>query len=190
MTVPDPLSGIVAPGSRAARRAEVLAYYRPQVHDTAFVAPGAVLLGRVELQAEASVWYGTIIRADGDLVSVGARSNLQDGTVVHSDPGHPVHIGADVSIGHRAVIHTCTIEDEVLIGMSAVLLDGCVIGTGSIVAAGAVLREHTVVPPRSLVAGVPARVRRRTTDADLVRIRDNAANYVEVLPVYRAFVAQ
>jgi carbonic anhydrase/acetyltransferase-like protein (isoleucine patch superfamily) len=185
MSIPHDSAGLAPAGSRAEIRARVLAAHRPQVHDTAFVAPGAVVIGRVELGPESSVWYGTVLRADGDLVSLGARSNLQDGTVVHSDPGRPVLIGSGVSVGHRAVVHGCTVEDDVLIGMGAVLLNGCVVGTGSIVAAGAVIREGMVVPPRSLVTGVPGQVRRETSEDDLVRIRQNAVNYVEVLPVYR-----
>jgi carbonic anhydrase/acetyltransferase-like protein (isoleucine patch superfamily) len=189
MTAPEELTGLVPAGTPAAARAEVLAHYTPQVDPAAFVAPGVTLIGRVELAARASVWYGTVIRADGDLVSIGEASNLQDGTVVHSDPGRPVRIGRDVSVGHRVVVHGCTIEDEVLVGMGAVVLNDVVIGTGSIVAAGAVVREGTVIPPRSLVAGVPARVRRDTTDTDLTRIRNNALAYVRMVPVYRAYLS-
>ena len=150
----------------------------PEVDASAFVADGATLVGSVRLAEEVSVWYSVVIRADGAPIEVGPRSNVQDGCVLHSDPGHPVTLGSDVTVGHRAVVHGCTVEDGALVGMGAVLLNGCVVGRGSLVAAGTVLLEGTVVPPDSLVAGTPGKVKRPVTEAERERIRSGAASYV------------
>lgn len=156
----------------------------PTIAEDAFVAPGAVLVGAVRLEEGSSVWYGCVLRADGDEIVVGGGSNVQDLTVAHADPGRPVRIGADVTIGHRAIVHGCTIEDGCLIGMGAVLLNNCVIGTGSLVAAGAVVREGMEVPPHSLVAGVPAKVLRELNDDERERVGTNAEVYVELAALY------
>jgi carbonic anhydrase/acetyltransferase-like protein (isoleucine patch superfamily) len=152
---------------------------RPEVDPDAWVAPGAVVVGAARLLARSSVWYGAVIRADGDRIELDEGSNLQDGCVMHADPGFPAVVGAGVSIGHRAVVHGCTVEDDVLVGMGAVLLNGCRIGTGSLIAAGAVLLEGTEVPPGSLVAGVPGKVRRELTPDERAGVRENARHYVE-----------
>jgi carbonic anhydrase/acetyltransferase-like protein (isoleucine patch superfamily) len=152
---------------------------RPEIDADAWVAPGAVVVGTARLLARSSVWFGAVIRADGDSVELGEGSNLQDGCVMHTDPGFPLVVGAGVSVGHRAVLHGCTVEDEVLVGMGAVLLNGSRVGRGSLIAAGAVLLEGTDVPPGSLVAGVPGKVRRELTADELAGVRDNARRYVE-----------
>jgi carbonic anhydrase/acetyltransferase-like protein (isoleucine patch superfamily) len=152
---------------------------RPQVDADAWVAPGAVVVGDARLLAGSSVWFGAVVRADGDRIELGRGSNLQDGCVMHTDPGFALVVGAGVSVGHRAVLHGCTVEDDVLVGMGAVLLNGSRVGRGSLVAAGAVLLEGTQVPPGSLVAGVPAKVRRELTADELAGVRDNARGYVE-----------
>jgi carbonic anhydrase/acetyltransferase-like protein (isoleucine patch superfamily) len=149
----------------------------PRVDPSAFVAHGARLVGEVILSEGASVWYNAVLRGDSDSITVGPGSNLQDNVSVHVDAGHPVVIGADVSVGHNAVVHGCTIGDASLIGMGSTVLSGAVIGEECLVAAGAVVLEGTVVPPRSLVAGVPAKVRRELTDAERAGIRNNAATY-------------
>lgn len=149
----------------------------PQVHPEAWVAPTAVLAGRVVLAEGASVWYCSVLRGDGDRITVGAGSNIQDGCVLHTDRGFPVTIGTGVSVGHRAVVHGCTIDDDVLVGMGAVVLNGAHVGTGSLIAAGAVVLEGTEVPPGSLVAGVPAKVRRELNDDERAAIRRNAETY-------------
>jgi carbonic anhydrase/acetyltransferase-like protein (isoleucine patch superfamily) len=149
----------------------------PAVDPAAWVAPGAVLAGAVTLAAGVSVWYCAVVRADTETIAVGERTNLQDGVVVHADPGYPVALGAGVSVGHRAVLHGCTVGDDVLVGMGAVVLNGARIGAGSLVAAGAVVLEGTEVPPGSLVAGLPAKVRRPLTDDERVAVRRNAENY-------------
>jgi len=158
----------------------------PEVDASAFVAANATLIGAVTLGAESSVFYGSVLRADRDSITLGARSNLQDNVTVHCDPGAPVVIGSGVSVGHAAVIHGCTIEDDCLIGMSATVLNRAVIGRESLVAAGAVVLEDTVIPPRSLVAGVPAKVRRQLTDDEVEGLRRNASTYVELAREHRA----
>lgn len=152
--------------------------HAPDVDDTAWTAPNATLVGNVTLGAHASVWYGATIRAEAAPVTIGERSNIQDGCVVHVDENVPAHIGNDVSVGHGAVLHGCVVEDDCLIGMGATVLNGARIGAGSIVAAGTVVLAGMVVPPGSLVAGVPGKVRRRLTDADIKSTRDNATIYV------------
>jgi len=156
----------------------------PEVAATAFVADGATLVGAVRLADEVSVWFGCVIRADGAPIEVGEGSNVQDGCVLHSDPDHPVSLGRRVTVGHRAVVHGCTVEDDCLVGMGSVLLNGSVVGRGSLVAAGTVLLEGTVVPEGSLVAGVPGRVRRPVDDAERERMRAGAESYVTRSRVY------
>lgn len=151
----------------------------PAIHPSAFVAAGARVLGGVTLAEGASVWYNAVLRADGDTITVGRGSNLQDNVSVHVDAGRPVVIGEDVSVGHNAVVHGCTIEDGSLIGMGAVILNGARIGAGSLVAGGAVVLEDADIPPGSLVAGVPAKVRRELTDEERSGLLRNAAVYRE-----------
>jgi carbonic anhydrase/acetyltransferase-like protein (isoleucine patch superfamily) len=158
---------------------------RPDVAGTAFVAPGAVLIGRVTIGAEASVWYGAVLRADRDTIVVGARSNVQDGCVLHADPGMPLSVGSDVTIGHNATLHGCTIEDLVLIGMGAIVLNGARVARHSIVAAGAVLTEGQQVPEGVLVAGVPGKVRREVSEAERAEIERNAATYLGLAQLHR-----
>lgn len=158
----------------------------PEVDPTAWIADDATLVGATTIGAGASVWYASVVRADGDAITVGERSNIQDGCVLHADPGFPLTIGSGVSVGHRAVLHGCTVEDDVLVGMGAVVMNGAVIGTGSLVAAGAVVLEGTVVPPGSLVAGLPAKVRRPTTEEERAGIRFNADGYAELARVHHA----
>jgi carbonic anhydrase/acetyltransferase-like protein (isoleucine patch superfamily) len=144
----------------------------------AWVAPGAVLVGDVDLGRDCGVWYTAVLRADGDRVVVGEESNVQDGCILHADPGLPVVLGRRVTVGHRAVLHGCTVDDDVLVGMGAVVLNGAHVHSGSLLAAGTVVPEGMEVPPDSLVAGVPGRVRRQTTDAEREMIVRNAAEYV------------
>lgn len=166
----------------------VLAFesHEPVIHDTAWVAPNATLIGRVTLAERSSVFYGTVLRGDRDEIVLGSGSNLQDNVTVHCDPGSPVHIGAGVSVGHAAVLHGCTVEDDCLIGMGATVLNRAVIGEGSLVAAGAVVLEDTVIPPRSLVAGVPAKVRRQLSDDEAAHVRQNAATYLQISAAHAA----
>ncbi|SDH67546.1 Carbonic anhydrase or acetyltransferase, isoleucine patch superfamily [Leifsonia sp. 98AMF] len=161
----------------------------PQVAEDAWVAPGAHVVGDVTLHPGASVWYGAVVRADNAPIVIGRDSNLQDNVSAHVDPAFPLTVGERVSVGHNAVLHGCTIEDDVLIGMSATILNGARIGTGSLVAAGAVVTQGADIPPRSLVAGVPAKVRRELTDDELRGIAQNAAVYLEKTRQHREAVA-
>ncbi len=158
----------------------------PEIHPTAYLAETATVIGRVRIAEDASVWFGAVLRGDIDAIVLGPGSNLQDNAVVHGDPGLPTRIGSGVSIGHGAVVHGCTIEDDCLIGMGATVLNRAVIGTGSLVAAGAVVLEDTVIPPGSLVAGVPAKVRRELTEEERAGIRRNAETYVALSRTYLA----
>ena len=158
----------------------------PDLDPTAWLAPNATVVGAATIAAEASIFYGAVVRADMDSIHLGAGSNLQDNVVVHTDYGYPARIGSGVSVGHAAVVHGCTIEDDCLIGMNATVLNGAVVGAGSLVAAGAVVLEGTEIPPRSLVAGVPAKVRRPLSDAEFERVQANAAHYRELAARHRA----
>lgn len=157
----------------------------PRVHPTAFVAPTAVLVGDVTLHEHASVWFGTVLRADMDRIEIGARSNVQDNSTIHTDENEPTIVGEDVTIGHNALVHSSVIENNVLIGQASVLVGGCVIGTGSIIGAGAVVREHMAVPPHSLVVGVPGKVVREAKPEDERWTVRAAEHYVELGGWYR-----
>ena len=161
-------------------------HYTPQIDPTAFVAPTATVIGDVVLAEESSVWFGAVLRGDNDTIRVGPRTNIQDQAILHVDPDVPVTIGADVTVGHRAIIHGATVEDGCLIGMGAIVLNGAVVGAGSIVGAGAVVRERDVIPPRSLVVGIPAKVVRQLTDAQVEENLASAARYVANSRAYLA----
>lgn len=165
-----------APGGRRVTLAGLV----PEVLAGAWVAPSAELVGAVRVGSGASVWYGSVLRADGDRVVVGDDSNIQDGCVLHADSGLPVLIGSRVSVGHRTVLHGCVVEDEVLVGMGAIVLNGARVGAGSLIAAGAVVLEGADIPPGSLVAGVPGRVRRPVTSAERAGTVENARAYLEL----------
>jgi carbonic anhydrase/acetyltransferase-like protein (isoleucine patch superfamily) len=158
----------------------------PTIDPTAFIAPGAAVMGDVTLAAESSVWYHAVLRGDLAPIAIGAQTNIQDGTIVHVDEGVPCTVGRRVGVGHRVVLHGCTIEDECLIGMGSVVLNRVRIGTGSVVGAGAVIPEGMVVPPGSLVMGVPGRIVRPVDPALAARIRSTWSHYVEVARRHRA----
>ena len=161
----------------------------PSIDPTVFLAPTASLIGDVTMAADSSAFYGVCVRGDSNSITVGAGTNLQDNVVLHADPGFPTSVGERVSVGHNAVVHGCTVEDDCLIGMSATVMNGAVIGAGSLVAAGALVLEGTVVPPRSLVAGVPAKVRRPLSDEEFAGVRANAENYRLTAAEHRSAVA-
>ncbi|NWF30369.1 gamma carbonic anhydrase family protein [Streptomyces sp. PKU-EA00015] len=158
----------------------------PNVDPDAFTAPTSVVMGEVTLAAGASVWYQSVLRGDGGPIVIGAQSNIQDNCTVHVDPGFPVTVGERVSVGHNAVLHGCTVEDDVLVGMGATVLNGAHIGAGSLIAAQALVPQGMRVPPGSLVAGVPAKVRRELTDEEREGIKVNAAVYVDLAKEHRA----
>ena len=162
-----------------------LPFGAPKIDDEAFVAPTAVVVGAVTMEAHSSIWYGAVARADSEVIVIGPGSNVQDGCTLHADPGYPLLVGRGVTVGHRVVLHGARIDDDVLVGMGSVVMNGAHIGSGSIVAAGAVVTPGTTVPPGSLVAGIPAKVIRQATDEDLQHIRGNAASYTERLPAAR-----
>ena len=162
-----------------------LPFGAPKIDDDAFVAPTAVVVGAVTMGPRASIWYGAVARADHETIEIGEGSNVQDGCTLHSDPGFPLVVGRNVTVGHRVVLHGAQIDDEVLVGMGSVVMNGAHIGTGSIVAAGAVVTQGKQFPPRSVIAGIPAKVVREATDDDLQHIRGNAASYYERLPEAR-----
>ena len=151
---------------------------RPTLAEGAWVAPSAELIGDVRLGADVSIWFGAIIRGDNTPMIVGARSTIQEGAMCHSDPGAPLTIGADCTIGHHAILHGCTIGDRVLIGMGAIVLNCAEIGEGSIVGAGALVTEGKLFPPGSLIVGSPARAVRTLDDSAQARLRVSADHYV------------
>jgi len=151
----------------------------PSIDPTAWVAPSADLIGDVRLGPRASIWFGAVIRADNTPIIMGEETNFQDGAIGHSDPGAPLTIGDRVTVGHQAILHGCTVEDEALIGMGARILNGAVIGAQCIVGAGALVTEGKVFEPRSLIVGSPARAIRTLSDEQLVMLRLSAAHYAE-----------
>lgn len=157
----------------------------PQIDPTAYVAAGATLIGDVRLGAKSSVWPGTVLRGDINYIEIGEGTNIQDGTIVHLADAFPVRIGKYVTIGHAAMIHACTIEDECLIGMQATILDGAVIGRKSIVGAHSLVKQGSIIPPGSLVVGVPATVR-PLDPAKQATLRKWAEKYVKVAAAHRA----
>ncbi|WP_409475028.1 gamma carbonic anhydrase family protein [Streptomyces sp. HC307] len=157
----------------------------PKVDPEAFLAPTASVIGDVTLGAGASVWYGAVLRGDVERISVGASSNVQDNCTLHADPGFPVSVGERVSIGHNAVVHGATVEDDCLIGMGATVLNGAVIGAGSLVAAQALVPQGMRVPPGSLVAGVPAKVRRELSVEEREGVTLNGTMYAELAKAHR-----
>ncbi|WP_405655408.1 gamma carbonic anhydrase family protein [Streptomyces sp. RK9] len=162
-----------------------LAGKEPKVDQEAFTAPTSVVIGEVTLSAGASTWYGAVLRADCGPIEIGADSNIQDNCTLHVDPGFPMSIGERVSVGHNAVLHGCTVEDDCLIGMGATVLNGAVIGAGSLVAAQALVPQGMRVPPGSLVAGVPAKVKRELTEEERAGISLNGTLYVELAKAHR-----
>jgi carbonic anhydrase/acetyltransferase-like protein (isoleucine patch superfamily) len=168
--------------------------YSPTLNERVWIAPSADVIGRVEMGCDVSIWFGCVVRGDVHFIKIGDRSNIQDLSMVHvthhkredMSDGHPTIIGNDVTIGHRVMLHGCTIEDACLIGMSATILDGAVIGKESIVGAGALVTKNKIFPPRSLIMGSPAKVVRELTDAEVAELYASAIRYVSFKENYRA----
>jgi carbonic anhydrase/acetyltransferase-like protein (isoleucine patch superfamily) len=159
---------------------------KPRVAATAFLAPGCVITGDVEIGEDSSVWFQTVIRGDVNVVRIGARTNVQDHSVVHvTSRTHPTTLGDDVTVGHRVVLHGCTVNDRCLVGIGAIVLDGAVIGPDAMVGAGALVPPGMVVPPGTLVLGAPAKVKRDLTPEERAFLRTSAANYVGYAARYR-----
>jgi carbonic anhydrase/acetyltransferase-like protein (isoleucine patch superfamily) len=153
--------------------------HRPEIQDGVYVAETADVIGQVTLKRGASVWYQAVLRGDTDHLEVGEESNIQDGAVLHADPGFPLRVGKGVTVGHQAMLHGCTIGDGSLIGIQAVILNGAVIGENCLVGAGAVVKEGAEFPPNSLIVGAPARVVRELPEEAIAGLRKNAEGYVE-----------
>lgn len=152
---------------------------------TAYIAPTAVVLGAVTLGAESSVWFGAVVRGDSEAIRIGRRTNIQDGAILHADPGFPCVLGDGVTVGHGAIVHGATVEDDCLIGMRSVVMNGARIGRGSIVGVGCVVPEGMQVPSGSVVLGMPARIHRQATPQDQERIAHAARHYVQAAACYR-----
>lgn len=157
----------------------------PEIDADAFIAPGTSLIGRVSIAAHASIWYGAVLRGDQETITIGDSTNIQDGTVIHADPGFPADIHPQVTVGHRAVLHGCTVETGSLIGMGSVVLNGARIGAGSLIAAGAVVLEGTEIPPGSLVAGTPGKVRRPLTNDEQAALALSVEHYLTLAAKHR-----
>lgn len=155
-----------------------LGEHAPEIDPSAFVADTATVLGKVTLGANASVWFGATLRGDNERITIGANSNVQEGTVMHTDPGYPLDIGNNVTVGHQAMLHGCTVGDGSLIGIQAVVLNGARIGKGCLVGAGALVTEGKEFPDHSLILGSPAKVVRTLTQEDVLRLEGTAAGYV------------
>jgi len=162
----------------------------PRIHPTAYVVPSAAVIGDVTLMEESSVWYGAVLRGDINRITIGPRSNVQDNAVVHIDAPNETRLGELVTVGHSAIVHACTIDDEVLIGMGAIILDGAEIGSGSIIGANALVTLGTKIPPGSLVLGSPAKVRRALTLDEQKDIARWAWSYLETSKHFREFCSR
>jgi len=160
----------------------------PQLAPTAWVADSAQVIGRVQMAEGSSVWYGAVLRADNDWIRIGARSNVQDGTVMHTDMGFPLTVGEDVTIGHQVMLHGCTIGDGSLIGIQAVVLNGAKIGRNCLVGAGAVVTEGKAFPDNSLILGAPAKVVKELSPEQAARMRHGALHYVENAQRHRSLL--
>ncbi len=150
-----------------------------------FIAPDASLIGDVLIEAESSIWFGAVLRAEYERIQIGARSNVQDRVVMHVDPGFPLRLGRNVSIGHSAIVHGCTIEDGSIIGMGATVMNGAVIGESSLVGANALVTQGARFPPRSLILGSPAKRVRELSDEEVAGCLETAAGYVKRIGLYR-----
>jgi gamma-carbonic anhydrase len=159
----------------------------PRIHETAFVTDDAIVIGDVEIGEDASVWFGSIIRGDVNYIRIGERTNIQDQTIIHvSSKGLPTIVEDEVTVGHRVTLHACHLEHRCLIGIGAILMDGVRVGSQSLVGAGSLLTPGTEIPPRSLVIGSPARVKRELTDDELSSLDRSWRNYVELKEQYRS----
>lgn len=151
----------------------------PEIHETAWVAETATVIGQARLGPQTSVWFGTTIRADNSVISIGARSNVQENSVLHVDPGFELNIGENVTIGHQAMLHGCTVGDNSLVGIQSVVMNGAVIGKNCLVGAGALVTEGKKFPDGSLIVGSPAKVVRPLTEEEIARLQGSANSYVE-----------
>lgn len=153
--------------------------FKPQISDSAYLSDSAKVIGKVEISEGASIWFDATLRGDNELISIGKNSNIQEGCILHTDPGYPLSVGENVTVGHQAMLHGCEIGDGSLIGIQAVILNGAKIGKNCLVGAGALITEGKIFPDNCLILGSPAKVARSLTEDDLMRMQANALNYTE-----------
>jgi carbonic anhydrase/acetyltransferase-like protein (isoleucine patch superfamily) len=158
---------------------------RPSIADSVWIAPNAIVIGDVRLGADSSIWWNTVLRGDNDPITIGVGTNVQDGSVLHTDAGVPLTLGTNVTVGHMAMIHGCTVGDNSLIGIGAIILNHATIGRECLIGAGSLIPEGKTIPDRSLVLGSPGKVVRQLTDEDLARIRQTAEHYIQHSRNYR-----
>jgi carbonic anhydrase/acetyltransferase-like protein (isoleucine patch superfamily) len=152
----------------------------PVIDATAYIAPGAVVIGKVEIGPRASIWYNCVVRGDNDSIVIGAYTNIQDGAVLHEHAGYPLYLGERVTVGHRAVLHGCTVEDDAYIGMGAMIMNGARIGAGAVVGAGTLVLQGQEVPPGAIAVGSPARVLRLIKEGEMDRFRGAVGRYLKL----------
>lgn len=157
----------------------------PQIDESCYIAETAQIIGQVTIKENANIWFGTVVRGDVSYITIGANTNIQDNCVVHTDANSPTIIGDNVTVGHNAIIHACTIEDEVLIGMGAIILDNAVIGKNTIIGAGSLIPPGKKIPPNSLVMGSPGKVIRQVTDEEIIGLRKSSQGYVKLSKDYK-----
>ena len=159
---------------------------RPKIHETAYIAENAMIIGDVEIGAESSVWFGSVVRGDVNYIRIGERTNIQDGSIIHvSSKNHPTVLEDEITLGHRVTLHGCRVETGCLIGIGAIVMDGARIGAHSLVGAGSLVTPKTIIPPRSLVIGSPARVKRELSGEEVADLSRFWRNYVEYSRIYR-----
>ena len=157
----------------------------PEVHPDAWVASNATIIGKVKLEKNSSIWFNSVLRGDIELISIGVNSNIQDGSVLHTDPGFPLTVGKGVTVGHMVMLHGCKISDDTLIGIGSIILNNAKIGKNCIIGANTLITENKIIPDNSLVVGSPGRVLRKVTDEEIKLIHENAQHYVEGSKKYK-----
>ena len=157
----------------------------PEVHPDAWVAPNATLIGKVKLEKNSSIWFNAVLRGDIELISIGENSNIQDGSVLHTDPGYKLNVGKGVTVGHMVMLHGCQISDDTLIGIGIIILNNAKIGKNCIIGANSLITENKIIPDNSLVVGSPGRVLRKVTEDEIKAIHENAKHYVDGSKKYK-----
>ena len=157
----------------------------PEVHSDAWVAPNATIIGKVKLEKNSSIWFNAVLRGDIEPIVIGEKSNIQDGSVLHTDPGYPLTVGKGVTVGHMVMLHGCKISDDTLIGIGSIILNNAKIGKNCIVGANTLITENKTIPDNSLVVGSPGRVLRKVTDEEIKAILENGKHYVDISKKYK-----
>ena len=157
----------------------------PEVHSDAWVAPNAIIVGKVKLEKNSSIWFNAVLRGDIEPIIIGENSNIQDGSVLHTDPGYPLTVGKGVTVGHMVMLHGCQISDDTLIGIGSIILNNAKIGKNCIVGANTLITENKIIPDNSLVVGSPGRILRKVTDEEIKAILENGKHYVDISKKYK-----